>query len=270
MPHLFTVDALRTLAAIAVLLWHYQHFYYVKAEAGMPPAMREQQPLYDWLSFFYLNGHFGVELFWFISGFVFAHVYFRQQGIDPLDFARKRFARIYPLHVATLLLVAGLQALSTRITGNWQIYAHNDPYHFILNLFMASRWGLHAGHSFNAPIWSVSVEVLTYVSFVALFPVVARSPLTTARIGFACWLIGAGIFRVSILACAGYFYLGATLWHLLHAPRFADSTWSRHVVWIALLAICATVAIGLRGKLETVVFCAALVGLAARADRLWR
>ena len=35
----------------------------------------------------------------------------------------------------------------------------------MLNLFFASEWGQQYGYSFNAPVWSVSIEILLYVIF---------------------------------------------------------------------------------------------------------
>ena len=82
----------------------------------------------------------------------------------------RRFARLYPLHFVTLLFVAGLQAYHLSVNGSHQLFGFNDTYHFILNLFMASPWGLEEGLSFNAPIWSVSVEVIVYFVFWLALP----------------------------------------------------------------------------------------------------
>ena len=41
----------------------------------------------------------------------------------------------------------------------------NDIYHFILQIFFISYWGFENGHSFNTPIWSVSIEIILYIIF---------------------------------------------------------------------------------------------------------
>ena len=66
---LLGLEALRFLAAFAVLIWHYQHFAYV---ADTPVGLvREQLPFYGLLQLFYLAGEYGVWVFWCISGFIF-------------------------------------------------------------------------------------------------------------------------------------------------------------------------------------------------------
>ena len=40
------------------------------------------------------------------------------------------------------IVVAGLQAYHLSVNGGHQLFGLNDTYHFILNLFMASSWGL--------------------------------------------------------------------------------------------------------------------------------
>lgn len=49
--------------------------------------------------------------------------------------------------------------------GSYFVYPNNDIKHFLLNLFFASSWSFESGHSFNGPIWSVSVEVLLHALF---------------------------------------------------------------------------------------------------------
>lgn len=50
---LCNIDLLRGIAAISILFWHYQHFYYPRA--GVNPIARGEfsgaaQPLFDWFS----------------------------------------------------------------------------------------------------------------------------------------------------------------------------------------------------------------------------
>lgn len=161
----YWIDFLRGLAAVSVLLWHYQHFFYV--EAGKSTLTdRTAQPFYDQLSFFYQQGGHAVQLFWVISGFVFTKVYLSESdNISARKFVVHRISRLYPLHIITLCVVAFLQFVSFKLFSHYQIYPFNDAYHFLLNILLASDWGLQKGFSFNAPIWSVSVEVIIYFIF---------------------------------------------------------------------------------------------------------
>src|SRR5690606_2751289 len=122
-------------------------------------------------------------------------------------------ARLYPLHFATLLLVAGLQALSFHLQLEFQIYPYNDLYHFVLNLFFVSHWGLEAGDSFHAPIWSVSVEVFIYILFWLLLKYVFRLGI----IGPLALMILFGAFIVfevpgAFWECGMFFFAGAAVY----------------------------------------------------------
>jgi peptidoglycan/LPS O-acetylase OafA/YrhL len=58
-----------------------------------------------------------------------------------------------------------LQIIYYTQLGHYFIYSDNDPYHFVLNLFLASSWGLQHGPSFNGVSWSISVELFLYLTF---------------------------------------------------------------------------------------------------------
>ena len=121
-------------------------------------------PLYKFLGVIYDHGIFGVHVFYTISGFVFAHIYLSTtERISSKNFFINRFARLYPLHFATLILVTFLQLFSLGAFDTFQVIQINDFYHFFLNVMFISSWGFENGHSFNAPIWSVSVEVAIYI-----------------------------------------------------------------------------------------------------------
>ena len=58
-----------------------------------------------------------------------------------------------------------LQYLVIQVSSTYFTYKYNDTYHFVLHVLLATRWGLEDGFAFNAPIWSVSIEVLMYLLF---------------------------------------------------------------------------------------------------------
>ncbi|KTT63750.1 hypothetical protein NS319_18915 [Sphingomonas sanguinis] len=166
-------------------------------------------PLRDILRPFYDHGGFAVQLFWLLSGAVFVIRY----GGAPFDSKRFwiwRFARLYPLHIATLLLITAIQLVSLHITGRTTVYGNFDLYHFALQLVMASAWGLERGDSFNAPIWSVSVEILIYIVFFAyartMRPTLARQ-LLMALVFSLIWIM----LRSRWAQCGSLFFLGGAL-----------------------------------------------------------
>ncbi len=106
------VDALRGLAALSVVVFHYHHFY-LRDAAGRPDIPETGTfPYAAILDAAYRHGGLAVEHFWVISGFVFAHVYLGRPT-TMRAFWVARFARLYPLHLVTLLAVAALQAVSS-------------------------------------------------------------------------------------------------------------------------------------------------------------
>ena len=168
MKKFYYLELLRFFTALSVLIMHYQHFF--KPHSSLSTLDYEKsktlQPFYSNLEVFYNFGHLGVQMFWAISGFVFAFVYLEQEKkISINKFFVNRLARLYPLHFATLIAVLLLQIVSLKLAGEFQIYKFNDLYHFFLQIFFISGWGFENGYSFNAPIWSVSIEILVYILF---------------------------------------------------------------------------------------------------------
>lgn len=141
---------LRGIAAVAVLFWHYQHFFMGGSllHGPPPPGMiipRSDQPSYSILWPIYEHGFWAVQAFSIISGFGFPQVYAGRK-VDGRKFAIARFVRLYPLHLITLLAVTIAQFLSKKLDGGLQIVSYNDLYHFILNVFFVGAgafiWGM--------------------------------------------------------------------------------------------------------------------------------
>jgi peptidoglycan/LPS O-acetylase OafA/YrhL len=154
------LTGLRGLAAIWIVLFHYQYLF------GFSP------------DFFYLafsnraiaKGYLAVDFFFVLSGFVLAMVSgqslisrngsAREVLTRTIQFYRKRLARIYPLHVLTLLMMAGLYIAN----GN-QILSNDSIRSLTANIFLIHAWGQSYMPDFNYPSWSISVEWLAYLSF---------------------------------------------------------------------------------------------------------
>lgn len=215
---LHALDLLRGLAALVVVLWHWQHFQFQGSVPG-PGFDRSLQPGYAAWTLLYEHGELAVDLFFTLSGHVFAWHYaeaVRRGRIGFGTFALRRFARLYPLHLLTFLLVALGQTWHAARTGSSFVYPHQDGWHAFLNLLMASGLGLEQGYSYNAPIWSVSVELLLYAVFYAL----CRAGLGRGGVFLALGLFGA--FWLTPWAPAigrglGGFFLGAASHSLLQA-----------------------------------------------------
>jgi len=207
-------------------------------------------------------------MFFVLSGFVFFFHYaqaIRMRSVDAWNFYILRYSRLYPLHAATLLLVAAGQLVSRAMDGQDIVYPCNTLWRFVLNVFFAMHW-LPANQicwSFNAPSWSVSVEVFLYAVFFVVALNLPRSwrgqVLTTAAIV----AIGAGVYSLR-----GF--------HLIAEPVFCFFSgglgcliWTRlrerplHLIAGALGAIAAAVLyLFFRGQNEIVIGAALYPALA--------
>lgn len=162
-----SLDLLRGIAALAVVLWHWQHFFYPFNLQGLA-FVAKKQPIYKTLYLFYDFGHLAVPLFFSLSGFIFFWLYSTSISENKISFklfSVLRLSRLYPLHLFTLIIVALVQYYYFSLTKTYFVYPFHDNYHLFLNLTFSSAWGLEKGFSFNGPIWSVSIEILLYGLF---------------------------------------------------------------------------------------------------------
>ena len=229
------IDGLRGLAALAVLLFHYVHFYMSGPNRAQPAGSVLHFPAYPYLKLFYENGYLAVQIFWLISGFVFAYVYYGSAS-STRSFAINRIARLYPLHFVTLLLVTALQFVALHRVGYTLLYGHFDLNHFVAQIFMASDWiRWDANYSFNGPIWSVSVEVVVYALFWLTRGLAERFglPLLAALV-LAFYFAQSNYGDYSnVLPCGFYFFFGCAVCHI---HRSAWGSGVRAAVPLSLLA----------------------------------
>jgi peptidoglycan/LPS O-acetylase OafA/YrhL len=189
-----SLDVLRGIAALGIVFWHWKAFAYVGTH--LPGTFQmEQQPLFVLFAPLYRASYLAVDLFFSLSGFIFYALYAERissRSIGAPQFLVLRLSRLYPLHLLTLGFVAGAQAVFLALTHDYFVYANNDAYHFILNLFFASSWGLEKDHSFNGPFWSVSVEAVLYAAFFLLCryrSIGVFATLAMSALGLALWSV---------------------------------------------------------------------------------
>jgi peptidoglycan/LPS O-acetylase OafA/YrhL len=167
--HLYTLDALRGVAALAVVLFHWPIWYH--GANGLPDGFDPaQMPGYGALFFFYRAGGAGVELFFSLSGFIFFWLYreaVQQRAVSAWHFGVLRFSRLYPLHLATLLFVAGAQLAYTAVAGYPFVFKANDWDTLWRQLLIAPAWVPDRLYGFNAPVWTLIVEAFLYAVFFA-------------------------------------------------------------------------------------------------------
>lgn len=148
------LTSIRGIAALAVVFFHI-HETFLAADLRF----------FRWFE----SGWLGVDLFFVLSGFIMAHVYtdapvLGRASAFSVTFLRARLARIYPLHLATLMATLALVLVLPGFGARYPHYFGIDS--FVLNLLLMQNWGL-IGASWNMVSWSISAEWFMYL----LFPV---------------------------------------------------------------------------------------------------
>jgi peptidoglycan/LPS O-acetylase OafA/YrhL len=137
------------------------------------------------------RGYLWVDLFFILSGYILCHVYSnRLVDIESIAlFFRARLARIYPLHIATLLLLVGCQIALPYLAG---ISIHfGKPDTLWLNVLDIHAWGMLTHYDWNFPSWSISAEFAAYL----LFPIICIGMRSAPTITF-CILASGVVARV--------------------------------------------------------------------------
>jgi len=140
------------------------------------------------------KGYLGVELFFVLSGFILSHVYlhaFAEKRFSYRGFLWARIARVYPLHLFTLLgvMALGLAAVAVGMSIDASVLSWKTlPAH----LLMVHAWGFASEAGWNHPSWSISAEWFAYLVF-PLFALAAwplRKRPWVATTGAAVFLMG--------------------------------------------------------------------------------
>ncbi|MGA7157988.1 MAG: acyltransferase [Acidobacteriaceae bacterium] len=133
--HLYQIDALQLLRAIAVILVIWFHSSQVLGLSG-------SQPIPD-------LGIFGVDIFFVISGFILSLSVMKvrdQPGIKPMaDFMKRRFIRIYPIYWVVSLLMLARYAHEGLLEQNSYLAAFfllPEPHFPMEHLIMGVSWTL--------------------------------------------------------------------------------------------------------------------------------
>jgi peptidoglycan/LPS O-acetylase OafA/YrhL len=221
-----SLDGLRGLAAIAVMVFHFNIFFLPQEPlSGMVPYLG--------------RAYLAVDLFFLLSGFVMAHVYGQALASNRrghwLRFAIARFARLYPLFALTTLvmvIVFVLNRTPLRVSLSGPTLA--------LQPLLLQQWA--SDLSWNYPSWSISTEVEAYAYFVLIAGLLmaGRRPLLVVACcvlilislslsegGTLLYIVGAR----ALIRTLAEFSLGVMLYRLHSSGAVLP------LAWVALAAI---------------------------------
>lgn len=140
-----SLTSLRFFAAFAIVLHHARGLVFTgDFMAGVPLSA-------------------GVSFFFVLSGFILSYVYSKKMGTTRLyDFYASRFARIWPAHIFTMLLVVLLFP-----SFEWTLGADYSWLVALLNSTMLQSIVPVPAYyfSFNGVSWSISTEIFFYLAF---------------------------------------------------------------------------------------------------------
>jgi len=224
------IELLRFISAFAVIMAHYMHFFepFNKLSnlyifTGYLQFNSDHLPFHSFLKNFYEFGHMGVFFFWQLSGFVLAHAYLNnlRYKIKFREFFINRFARLYPLHFISLILLILIQLLLFKNFGSYQITdnsfykGENSIRNLIYHILFISGWSTESKITFNFPIWSVSIEIIIYFLFFYLL-----KPLYKYKLVFTIFVLVLFIYldkseyKLFFVDCGRYFFSGTLIYFL--------------------------------------------------------
>jgi peptidoglycan/LPS O-acetylase OafA/YrhL len=177
---LTNLTPIRGIAAILVVIFHFE----IVLVLFLP---RETSRLFS-------KCYLMVDLFFIMSGFIIYHVYgeFFRHEIQKTAFnkyIRARLARVYPLHIFTLILTIVLV-----VSQHFKWDEFFNPNAIPTHLLMLQSFGLHSIYTWNVPAWSISAEFAAYVIFpVFVFAIYRYKIITPVIIStliiFIYWLL---------------------------------------------------------------------------------
>lgn len=163
------LDALRGIAAAAVVVYHYTLFAYENIKLPASPLM--QSPALSWLYPFY-TGEYGVSLFFVISGFVISMTLERIKR--PMDFLVSRFSRLYPAFWCGVVVTTIFRLAVWREDFDLEF--------FVTNLTMFPTW---FGQTYTDGVyWTLNVEMQFYAIMLLLWRLKALEHVEFVCIGW--------------------------------------------------------------------------------------
>src|SRR5579864_1627402 len=185
-PKEHIIDAMRGLAALLVAYFHCRQVTWVGMQNFHQTAGRalDLNTIVSYLMFPVAWGSAGVPVFFVISGYCIHRSAAQRLAANPgyrleaVNFWARRFARIYPVLLAALLLTFALDWFSLQLPPVSHKIRATGLHAFLVNLF--SLQGV-AGKTYgsNGALWTLSLEVQFYAIYPLLFALRRRIGMTS-------------------------------------------------------------------------------------------
>ncbi len=259
------LTSLRFCAAFIALIFHIRFF----SDLVFPPILDSIM----W------KGLLGVDFFFILSGFILTHCYYgaiKRHHFSYKIFMIRRLARIYPVHLFTLLISLAMFYVAALAL----IPVHENSFfvnYFIYNLFLIQAWGLQETLSYNNVSWSLSAEFFAYLCFPLFIHMLMRyKPEKALAVSFfifsICWIVVAystplkltTLNTFGILRIVPDFMIGISLYFF--AQKYSIDFYKDGAMALVIFLILLSFAIGLEDYVVIVLF-AILIYMAAEQSR---
>lgn len=185
------LTGLRMIGAGWVVLFHFQATLY-----STFPALQFFAPIIG-------VGDFGVPLFFILSGYIIWHNYGTSSLLKVRPSAKflwRRFARLWPVNVASQLLAIPVVWWGMEVMGNWgsPIPAWYGRLGWLQNAFMVQGF-VHPEPVFpwNQPSWTLPAEMIAYVLFPGILALILLVGIARRRVVWPWILIALlGVYLV--------------------------------------------------------------------------
>jgi len=131
---------------------------------------------------FFANGTVMIDLFFALSGFLMFHIYDGKlkNNNDTKAFLKRRFARLYPLHIfmlavfvlfAVIRLAAHKVGIATHEVGEILPFtpgAEENWLSLLSHITLTHAAGVNDSLTFNYPAWTISAEFFAYFAFILI------------------------------------------------------------------------------------------------------
>lgn len=238
-PIIDSLTGIRALGALWIVLFHMR--------AELMPLIGNSIILQNFVS----AGHIGVTLFFILSGFVLSYNYCQTfsslNASAYFNFLGQRLARIYPIHLATLLFFLTLVIAANLAGHTFESPERYTTLKFFKHIFLINGWSIPIETSWNGVAWTLSLEWLCYLLFPFLALLVSKIKNSFLPLLLITFIL---VTTISLKAPGGVYevimFLEGILLGKLYTSRFGENFSWQPITFISLLII-----IGLGSSLAT-------------------